>query len=66
MKQFEETVKRATGLHGKLAEAVGPSRLVCSRCGAQERPSSEDMGRYFRSGWPTCCGYTMTLEREAR
>ena len=49
-----------------LAAAVAEHFLRCAACGAEQHPSREDMARYFREGWPECCGYTMRLEREGR
>ncbi len=37
------------------------SFLRCAACGAEQHPSREDMARYFREGWPECCGQTMRL-----
>lgn len=50
-------------LHDNLA-ASHPSlergRVWCRQCGATKRADSADC---LRSGWPKCCGYTMTIDR---
>jgi hypothetical protein len=51
------------GLHSKLAAAIGPVRLVCRVCKSEQRPGREDVSRYFRDGWPECCGTTMAMEK---
>lgn len=40
-------------------EAVPRMRVRCGVCGREARPSHR---KALRSGWPVCCGYTMTLE----
>lgn len=45
---------------GKRDKPARPlMRVRCSVCGREARPSHRKALRY---GWPTCCGYTMTLE----
>lgn len=34
-------------------------QVWCRSCGATQRVQPEEC---FRSGWPKCCGYTMTLD----
>lgn len=43
-------------------ECVAGRQLRCTACGRVERPTPDDGISYIRSGWPKCCGYTMTLE----
>jgi len=51
------------GCHPKLSRG----RVWCHECGAMLKVNS---GECMSSGWPKCCGYTMSLdspeEREAR
>lgn len=48
----------------KIAEDMNrqypDARLVCKECG-QEQPVD---WAYLASGWPKCCGFTMTLKTE--
>jgi hypothetical protein len=54
-----ELLRRASGLHAKLADAIGnPSRVWCQTCG-RSRPV--DAAKSLAHGWPKCCGYTMTI-----
>ncbi len=52
---------------GECAPQLSRGQVWCFRCGATFKVSS---GECFRSGWPTCCGETMSIdspeEREAR
>lgn len=48
------------GVHDTLGaelDAMG-GVLRCDRCGTEE--PMKGAGAYLRSGWPRCCGYTMT------
>jgi hypothetical protein len=53
-------VKRATGLHGAIAAdlVTAGGILRCSICGTER--SVGDIASHLRSGWPECCGQTMT------
>lgn len=52
--------RRAQGVHGKLADAIGnPSRVWCRTCGASEPVDAADA---LAHGWPKHCGYTMTID----
>jgi len=63
MREFQRIVKNAHGLHRKLAEAIGnPRRVWCKKCG---REQAVDAARCLASGWPKCCGYTMTIDDPA-
>jgi hypothetical protein len=35
--------------------------LVCPVCSAVESYCESDLVKYSQSGWPTCCGETMSL-----
>jgi hypothetical protein len=41
--------------HPKLARG----QVWCTACG---RTQKVDSGAAMRSGWPKCCGYTMTID----
>ena len=59
--RFAAMPRDSTTLYGELAEAVAAYFLRCGLCGAEKRPSREEMAGYFRAGWPECCGETMKL-----
>lgn len=40
------------------AAKVTGSQVRCEKCGSQ---IAVDPANCLRSGWPQCCGYTMTL-----
>lgn len=40
--------------------------LRCPTCEAIETFNPAELEKYARSGWPTCCGETMTLFTETR
>lgn len=46
-------------LHDKLADAIGNPRSVhCTTC---HRNQPVDSAEALATGWPKCCGYTMTI-----
>lgn len=52
----------------KIHETMGDSlmkkgypSLLCEKCKAERRMESGEAGRYMATGWPMCCGQTMTL-----
>ncbi len=50
-------------IHKKIAEShpsLKKGELKCSTCG---RESKVDSSECLANGWPKCCGYTMTLQR---
>lgn len=50
------------GLHDTIAQshsALIQGRVRCETCGSEARVDSAEC---LRSGWPKCCGYTMTLQ----
>jgi hypothetical protein len=58
-----ERVRAAQSLPEKLADchpALRRGQVWCRSCGRTERVDSAEC---FRSGWPKCCGYTMTIDR---
>ena len=51
-----------TDLHDKIANDVYQIRrgmVWCRTCGASRFVNG---GECLRSGWPKCCGYTMTID----
>lgn len=62
MKKFEKLVKNSIGLYDKLVNShptLARGKVWCISCGKTKKVDSVEC---FRSGWPTCCGYTMTLD----
>ncbi len=52
----------AEGAHRAIIEGIGRlerGRVWCTRCGSTQ---SVDSGKCMRSGWPKCCGMTMTID----
>lgn len=48
-------------IYHKLAQITGSHPIVyCSTC---QRSEWADAAQSFQSGWPECCGYTMTLDK---
>lgn len=53
---------RLNGLHDTLAAshpALARGQVWCRSCGATRKV---DSARCLRSGWPKCCGATMTID----
>tara|TARA_R110000782_G_scaffold51433_2_gene110833 strand:+ start:569 stop:748 length:180 start_codon:yes stop_codon:yes gene_type:complete len=53
------------GLHQILAASHAKLRrgqIWCRKCGAARRVDSAEA---MRSGWPKCCGHTMTIDAPA-
>lgn len=51
-----------TGLHEKLADchpSLSRGQVWCRECGRTQKVNS---GQCLQSGWPKCCGYTMTID----
>lgn len=44
--------------HPKLSRGM----VWCTKCGRSEKVDSAEC---FASGWPECCGYTMTIDSPA-
>ena len=58
----QDLVGRARGLHATLGTChpkLSRGRVWCRKCGATQKVKS---GECFRSGWPKCCGATMTID----
>ncbi len=54
--------RRLPGFHAQLGAChpkLERGRVWCRECGASQ---AVDSGRCLRSGWPKCCGYTMTID----
>lgn len=55
-------IKRVAGLHDVLAQShpsLARGQVWCKECRATRKVDSAEC---FRSGWPKCCGYTMTID----
>ena len=62
MKTLFERMAEAQRLPDKLAAChpkLTRGQVWCRTCGRSERVDSAEC---FRSGWPKCCGYTMTID----
>ena len=57
--------ERILHIHGGIAEAAFPdgATLACEKCRREEQATREQCAEYLRSGWPRCCGETMTLSK---
>lgn len=44
---------------GDCHPSLKRNRVWCTKCG---RSQQCDSGKAMRSGWPECCGYTMTID----
>lgn len=57
---LRDMVNRISGIHQTMADSIGnPDKVYCKECGREEEI---DAATCFRMGWPTCCGYTMTID----
>lgn len=57
-----ELIKRAQGLHDKIADDIPQIKrgmVWCTSCGRSQRVDGADC---LRRGWPKCCGHTMTID----
>lgn len=59
------------GMYSDMAKgiaATGNDTLKCMTCGRVQSCGESDSGKFLRTGWPECCGYTMRLMKaeEAR
>lgn len=62
MTDAREIIARAAGLHERIAADVpqiARGQVWCRSCG---RAQAVDGAEALRSGWPKCCGYTMTID----
>lgn len=55
-------LEAASGLHQKIANDVPQIRRGKVWCKTCRREQSVDGAECLRSGWPKCCGYTMTID----
>ena len=62
LNDLRERVEKAGGLRERLATchpSLARGRVWCLSCGATQ---AVDAATCFRTGWPTCCGATMTID----
>lgn len=62
MKTLFERMSEAQSLPDKLANchpSLRRGQVWCRRCGYTQKVDSAEC---FRSGWPKCCGHTMTID----
>ena len=55
-----------TPLHEAMADshpALRQGLVRCDTCGREQRVNT---AKRLAHGWPECCGYTMTLVKEAK
>jgi len=55
-------IKRASGIHQKIVNDVPQlkyGKVWCRTCGKMLLVNS---AKCLSSGWPKCCGYTMTID----
>lgn len=63
--RMTEAIARTDGLYRKMADsdpALRAGIVHCCKCGQEQRV---DSAHCLAHGWPTCCGYTMSLGRRA-
>ncbi|TMJ18996.1 MAG: hypothetical protein E6G92_04070 [Alphaproteobacteria bacterium] len=58
---FERAVRALSGLPAEIARipALARGRVWCRSCGASREVAA---AHCLRSGWPRCCGVTMTID----
>lgn len=65
LKEIERAEEISRTLHAHVADAVledvSHAAVKCRHCGQNFDASREAMARYFKSGWPMCCGETAML-----
>jgi hypothetical protein len=49
-------------LHEKIASEIPQLRRGIARCRTCDRSWRVDTTQSLASGWPKCCGYTMTID----
>lgn len=54
-------IERAIGVQDRIGEALDGSVLHCRVCDTQSTVSAGDAAIYLRTGWPQCCGETVSL-----
>lgn len=63
MTDAKQTLVAAATLHETIADALGLMIARCPTCDRIEELSAEDVTACLRTGWPTCCGATMPVEK---
>ncbi len=55
---------RLAEIRSAIAVDVWPAGAVleCTRCGASQTATVEELAEYLHNGWPKCCGVTMRVE----
>lgn len=62
MTDIPKLARSLSGLHDELATchpSLSRGKVWCTTCGRSQRVDSAER---LRSGWPKCCGYTMTID----
>ena len=57
-----EIVRYVAGIHSRIVDQVpnlARGQVWCLKCGATRKV---DSARCLRTGWPKCCGETMTID----
>ena len=54
---------KASGVHKKIVTEVWPNGVLatCPCCNKQEKLTAEQTIECLASGWPKCCGRSMTI-----
>lgn len=56
------TVRELGGIHEALGSChpkLSRNQVWCRKCGKTQKV---DSGKCFKTGWPLCCGQTMTID----
>ncbi|KKN88062.1 hypothetical protein LCGC14_0251340 [marine sediment metagenome] len=61
--EVSELLTRAATLHETISDALGLMIVRCPTCDRIEELSAEDVTACLRTGWSTCCGATMPVEK---
>lgn len=59
---MQQMIKRLTNLHENIVNDVPQlkrGQVWCHTCGSTLKV---DSAQCLRSGWPLCCGYTMSID----
>jgi hypothetical protein len=65
VKELRSAIRKASSLHESLADShpsLRRGQVWCRSCGATLKVDSAEC---LRSGWPKCCGETMTIDEPA-
>lgn len=51
-------------IHESIAKQIAPQGAIlrCGSCGRSTARSADAVAEFLRSGWPACCGETMSLD----